>query len=88
MRGGVFVCLKEHTLMVENECIPIDKQQLAHIFEPFYRPDFSRNSDSGGNGLGLYIVSTIFSSLHISYEFLPTESQKGMCFSILLPKAL
>ena len=35
---------------------------------------------------GLYIVSTIFSSLHISYEFLPTESQKGMCFSILLPK--
>ena len=80
--------LKEHTLTVENECIPIDKQQLAHIFEPFYRPDFSRNSDSGGNGLGLYIVSTIFSSLHISYEFLPTESQKGMCFSILLPKAL
>ena len=86
--GSVFVCLKEHTLTVENECIPIDKQQLAHIFEPFYRPDFSRNSDSGGNGLGLYIVSTIFSSLHISYEFLPTESQKGMCFSILLPKAL
>lgn len=79
--GSVFVCLKEHTLTVENECIPIDKQQLAHIFEPFYRPDFSRNSDSGGNGLGLYIVSTIFSSLHISYEFLPTESQKG-CVSL------
>lgn len=87
-KGNVFVRLKECSLTVENECIPIDKQQLSHIFEPFYRPDFSRNRDSGGNGLGLYIVSTIFSLLHISYKFFPTESPKGMCFSIGLPKAL
>ena len=85
---SIFVRIDGRKLIVENECEPISAEHLKHIFEPFYRPDFSRNSDSGGNGLGLYIVSTIFSSLHISYEFLPTESQKGMCFSILLPKAL
>ena len=85
---SIFVRIDGRKLIVENECEPISAKHLKHIFEPFYRPDFSRNSDSGGNGLGLYIVSTIFSSLHISYEFLPTESQKGMCFSILLPKAL
>lgn len=79
--GSVFVCLKEHTLTVENECIPIDKQQLAHIFAPFYRPDFSRNSDSGGNGLGLYIVSTIFHHFIFRMNFYQ-QNHKKECVSL------
>lgn len=83
-RKKVFVYLKENTLVIENECIPIDKWELLHLFEPFYRPDFSRSRESGGNGLGLYIVSTIFSALGISYTFAPMEQPEGMRFTIYL----
>ncbi len=33
-------------------------EELPHLFEPFYRPDRSRNRDTGGSGLGLAIVRT------------------------------
>lgn len=34
----------------------ISPDELAHLFEPFYRPDRSRSRDTGGSGLGLSIV--------------------------------
>ncbi|NBI69268.1 hypothetical protein D1646_21300 [Pseudoflavonifractor sp. 60] len=67
---------------MENECTPIPPEHLAHIFEPFYRPDYGRNRAAGGNGLGLYLVSTILKSLDISYTFAPSENIKGMSFQI------
>ena len=47
-------------LIVENECEPISAEHLKHIFEPFYRPDYARNQNDGGNGLGLYISGLDF----------------------------
>ncbi|MGD8725853.1 MAG: HAMP domain-containing sensor histidine kinase, partial [Desulfobacterales bacterium] len=39
--------------------IGIPEEDLAHIFEPFYRVDKSRTKDSGGYGLGLSLCKTI-----------------------------
>lgn len=55
----VSVVLYADRIMIENECTPIPQETLSHLFEPFYRPDFARNRQDGGNGLGLYIVSTL-----------------------------
>ncbi len=39
--------------------IGIPEEDLAHIFEPFYRVDKSRTKDTGGYGLGLSLCKTI-----------------------------
>ena len=81
--GGIIdISCKGQQLVVENECTPIPPEHLAHIFEPFYRPDYGRDRASGGNGLGLYLVSTILKSLNISYSFVPSKNINGMSFQI------
>ncbi len=45
-----------------NECTPLSAEARSHLFEPFYRPDGSRNSATGGNGLGLAICKAIADS--------------------------
>ncbi len=38
---------------------PIKKEELCHLFDRFYRTDPSRNSQTGGYGLGLSIARSI-----------------------------
>lgn len=78
----VSVYMDGHSLVIENECDPIPDYEIRRLFEPFYRPDFSRSRESGGNGLGLYIVDTLLSSMNISYSFEPMKMPKGMRFTI------
>lgn len=81
----ILISLQEQTLKIYNECTPIEEQHLEHIMEAFYRPDFSRSKESGGNGLGLYIVDQLLNAMYLPYSFEPYE--KGMCFTIALSKA-
>lgn len=81
---SVSVYIDGRSLVVENECTPIPDNEIRRLFEPFYRPDFSRSSESGGNGLGLYIVDTLLTSMDISYSFVPMKFPAGMRFTIWL----
>ena len=47
------------TLTIENTGAHIPDETIPKLFEPFYRVDQSRNRQTGGTGLGLYIVKTI-----------------------------
>ncbi|RKJ19418.1 HAMP domain-containing protein [bacterium D16-50] len=47
------------TLTIENTGAHIPDKAISRLFEPFYRVDQSRNKQTGGTGLGLYIVKTI-----------------------------
>lgn len=38
---------------------PIDNAEIAHVFDRFYRVDRSRNSETGGHGIGLSVASAI-----------------------------
>ena len=79
---NITVSISGQSLSVINECTPIPPEHLKHIFEPFYRTDYSRNHDTGGNGLGLYIVDTILKKLELKYRFFPLSTNNGMCFTI------
>lgn len=81
---AVTIFMDGRSLMIENECVPIQSSEISRLFEPFYRPDFSRNRESGGNGLGLYIVDALLTSINISYSFIPMKNPLGMCFTFKL----
>lgn len=46
-------------LTIENTGVQIPQEDISRLFEAFYRVDPSRNRETGGTGLGLYIVKTI-----------------------------
>ena len=77
---NINIYFEKNSLIIENECKPIEQNHLDHIFEAFYRAEFDRNKNTGGNGLGLYIVQQILKTLNISHSF--ESVQKGMKFTI------
>ena len=68
---------------VKNTGIHISDEILPHLFEAFYRADYSRNRETGGTGLGLYIVKTIMENHRAKYGIRNTEH--GVMFWFELP---
>ena len=77
---NINIYFEKNSLIIENECKPIEQNHLDHIFEAFYRAEFDRNKNTGGNGLGLYIVQQILKTLNIAHSF--ESVQNGMKFTI------
>ncbi|MGG5343207.1 sensor histidine kinase [Enterococcus sp. AZ192] len=82
VNGQIDLFLDQHTLVIENQAVKVlSKAELSQIFEPFYRPDFSRNRETGGSGLGLFIVKQILDKQGWNFSFKELEGTR-MCFSI------
>ncbi len=47
------------TLIIENTGVHIGEDALSHLFDAFYREEHSRNRQTGGSGLGLYLARII-----------------------------
>ncbi len=67
-----------------NYCPAIPELDTELLFEPFYRPDTSRNTETGGNGLGLAICKSIAQSNHWTLTL--THNGEGMLVEIVIPK--
>jgi len=64
--------------------IGIPENDQNHIFEPFYRVDKSRNSETGGYGLGLNLCKNII-DVHGGEIFMESTENNKTCFTIVLP---
>ena len=74
-------------LRVTDQGVGIDKVDLPHIFDRFYRADISRTKiDAGGYGLGLSIAQKL-AHLHDGSLEVEKTSKKGTTFLLKLHKA-
>lgn len=72
-------------LDVENTSAqPIDKDSLSRLFDRFYRMDASRNSETGGYGLGLSIARGIVTA-HKGKIRTECPDGKQLTITVLLP---
>lgn len=76
------VCNDTIRIEVSNDCDPISEDQLAKIWERFYKVDTSHNRDMEGYGLGLSIVKKIFEMHGFEYGAFVTETGIAVWFEI------
>ncbi|MFV0395281.1 MAG: sensor histidine kinase [Coprobacillaceae bacterium] len=75
---------KTITITIENSGEGIEEEHIKRIFNRFYRADESRNSQTGGYGIGLSIAKTIVEQ-HNGIIKVESELQKSTTFSVTLP---
>ena len=75
--GNIWVKIYEASgniiFAVENNSERIPDEEIAKLFDPFYRRELSRNRKAGGNGLGLYIVKMVADLHQFQYRFRNTR---------------
>jgi signal transduction histidine kinase len=61
--GRVQVSVSKGSVSVSNTGEYMPPEVLGHLFDRFYRADLSRNSETGGHGIGLSIAKEIATAL-------------------------
>jgi PAS domain S-box-containing protein len=71
-------------LTVKDNGVGISDEQIAHIFERFYKGNEARTSDGSGMGLGLSMVKRII-KLHNGTIGVTSQEGVGTTFTMVLP---
>ena len=72
------------TISVSNDGEGIPEEDIAHIFDQFYRVDTSRTRATGGAGLGLTIVKRLVEA-HGGTVTVTSGNDQGAKFTVQLP---
>ena len=87
-RGTIFVALEKKKnkirLSVFNTTESISREQIDRLFDRFYRTDGSRNSETGGYGLGLSIAASTVAS-HNGKITAETKDEKSLQITVTFP---
>ncbi|MEN2777398.1 sensor histidine kinase [Acetivibrio clariflavus] len=82
----VSLAVQNHQVLIDfsDDGIGIPEHLASNIFKPFVRVDDSRNSKTGGSGLGLSIAKRIAQAHGGDLTLLP-DKNKGSTFRITIP---
>ncbi|MCD1275420.1 MAG: HAMP domain-containing histidine kinase [Candidatus Nanogingivalaceae bacterium] len=78
----ITITCDQHELAIENACKPLTKQQLQHVFDPFYRSSDGTKQHTDSSGIGLYTVKMLLDAKGLDYDFTPHG--RGMRFVVRL----
>ncbi|MEY3471123.1 MAG: hypothetical protein RLZZ223_473 [Candidatus Parcubacteria bacterium] len=74
-------------LEISDNGLGIPKSQQSHIFGRLFRADNAKNTDTDGNGLGLYVVKKLIESMKGNVWF-ESQENKGTTFFLEIPIVL
>ncbi len=74
------------TFRVSDTGVGLSPEQLAHIFERFYRVDKSRSRAFGGSGIGLTIAQSLAQAMGGEIRAESTGLGQGSSFTLTLPQ--
>lgn len=80
VRSVIKITCNQNELAIENACRPLTKQQLQHVFDPFYRSSDDMKQHADSSGIGLYTVKMLLDAKGLDYEFTPYG--RGMRFVV------
>ncbi|HET6747451.1 MAG TPA: ATP-binding protein [Candidatus Saccharimonadales bacterium] len=76
----------EHIVIsVADSGIGIPKEDMAHLFQKFYRVDNSQTREIGGTGLGLYLSRRLVEAMN-GRIWVESEFQRGSTFYVEIPR--
>jgi len=76
----------EHVIIsVADSGIGIPKEDMAHLFQKFYRVDNSETREIGGTGLGLYLCRRLTEAMN-GRIWVDSEYKRGSTFYVELPR--
>ena len=79
-RSVIKIACDQRKLVIENACKPLTKQQLQHVFDPFYRSNDATKRHADSSGIGLYTVKMLLDAKGLDYDFTPHG--QGMRFVV------
>jgi signal transduction histidine kinase len=74
-------------LTVYNTVDHISKEELPKLFDRFYRSDQSRNSETGGYGIGLSVAKSVVEA-HKGKINATTSDEKSLVMIVILPNRI
>ena len=77
---------KQLSFKLTNPADPVETSNLPRLFDRFYRADHSRNSKTGGYGIGLSIARAIVDA-HKGKISAATADGRSLTITVLLPAA-
>ncbi|QCT42355.1 HAMP domain-containing sensor histidine kinase [Candidatus Nanosynbacter featherlites] len=80
VRSVIKITCNQNELAIENACRPLTKQQLQHVFDPFYRSSDDMKQHADSSGIGLYTVKMLLDTKGLDYDFTPHG--RGMRFVV------
>jgi len=77
--------IEKNIVIVQRDFgVGIPKDNVKHIFEPFYRVDKSRSKETGGYGLGLHLTKKIIEA-HKGKIIIESDINSGVIITIQFP---
>lgn len=77
---------KDYTeISILNTGVQLQDTEFTKVYDPFYRIEKSRSKETGGSGLGLYIIKTVLDKHESTYGMKNTP--EGVLFTFTLQKS-